>query len=143
MILVPAAVGMRGNVFGALGEPARDGGAHGRVPLTARIDTRRSEPRPRWRCRWDSPSCSRSSPRASQSLSVWSTISIADFVVVSVVGGLIPIAVVMAITVGVTALSVRYDWDLDNVSAPVVTAAADSVTCRASSSRPVWPASTA
>jgi mgtE-like transporter len=56
------------------------------------------------------------------------SISLADYIVVSVIGGLIPIEVVMAITVGVAALSVRQSWDLDNVAAPVVTAAADSVT---------------
>ena len=55
-------------------------------------------------------------------------ISIADFVVVSVIGGIIPIVVVMAITIAVATLSVRNDWDLDNVAAPVVTAAGDSVT---------------
>src|SRR4029450_1088183 len=49
----------------------------------------------------------------------------ADFVVVSVVGALIPTAVVMAITVGVAALGVRREWDVDNVSVPVVTAAGD------------------
>jgi mgtE-like transporter len=59
---------------------------------------------------------------------VHGSISLGDFVVVSVIGGLIPIVVVLAITVAVAALSVRNDWDLDNVSAPVVTAAADSVT---------------
>jgi mgtE-like transporter len=34
----------------------------------------------------------------------------------------------MAITVGVASLSVRRDWDLDNVSSPIVTAAGDMVT---------------
>ena len=56
------------------------------------------------------------------------TISIADFVVISVVGGFLSSIVVMAITVGVATLSVRRDWDLDNVAAPIVTAAGDMVT---------------
>jgi mgtE-like transporter len=34
----------------------------------------------------------------------------------------------MGISIAVASLSVRYEWDLDNVAAPVVTAAADSVT---------------
>ena len=34
----------------------------------------------------------------------------------------------MGITVGVATLSVRRGWDLDNVSAPIVTAAGDMVT---------------
>ena len=44
------------------------------------------------------------------------------------VGALIPTAVVLAITVAVAALGVRREWDVDNVSVPVVTAAGDIVT---------------
>jgi mgtE-like transporter len=56
------------------------------------------------------------------------TISVADFVVISVIGGFLSSIVVMGITVGVATLSVRRGWDLDNVSAPIVTAAGDMVT---------------
>ena len=35
---------------------------------------------------------------------------------------------VMAITVGIAAVGVRREWDVDNVSVPVVTAAGDMVT---------------
>src|SRR5262249_6540911 len=56
------------------------------------------------------------------------TISLADFVVISVIGGFLSSMVVAAITVGVATLSVRHGWDLDNVSAPIVTAAGDMVT---------------
>ena len=55
-------------------------------------------------------------------------ISVADFVVVSVVGALIPTAVVLGITVAVAAVGVRREWDVDNVSVPVVTAAGDVIT---------------
>ncbi|MDZ7733089.1 MAG: magnesium transporter [Acidimicrobiia bacterium] len=56
------------------------------------------------------------------------TISVADFVVISLVGGLLSSAVVMVMTVLIAANSVRFGWDLDNVMAPVVTAAGDMVT---------------
>lgn len=56
------------------------------------------------------------------------TISIVDFVVISVIGGFLSSLVVMAITVVVAQLGVRRNWDLDNVSAPIVTAAGDVVT---------------
>ena len=56
------------------------------------------------------------------------TISVADFVVISVIGGFLSSIVVMGITVAVAPLGVRRDWDLDNVSAPIVTAAGDMVT---------------
>jgi mgtE-like transporter len=45
-----------------------------------------------------------------------------------VVGGAISSVVVLAITLGVAALSVRRGWDMDNVAAPLVTAAGDMVT---------------
>jgi mgtE-like transporter len=130
MILVPAAVGMRGNVFGALGSRLGTAVHTGVFRLTGRIDTLVGQ---------NLASAIALSMALAFLLAVVAkgfaiafgvheAISLADFVVVSVVGGLIPIVVVMAITVAVTALSTRYEWDLDNVSAPVVTAAADSVT---------------
>jgi mgtE-like transporter len=45
-----------------------------------------------------------------------------------VIGGFLSSIVVMAITVGVATLSVRRNWDLDNVTSPIVTAAGDMVT---------------
>jgi mgtE-like transporter len=130
LILVPAAVGMRGNVFGALGSRLGTAVHAGTFRLSPRIDTEVGQNLA-------------SSVALSMALAfllavvakgfavafgVHQSISLADFVVVSVIGGLLPIVVVMGITVAVAALSVRFDWDLDNVAAPVVTAAADSVT---------------
>src|SRR5438270_4827680 len=56
------------------------------------------------------------------------TISVADFVVISVVGGALSSVIVLFLTLAVAARSVRKGWDLDNVSAPLVTAAGDVVT---------------
>jgi mgtE-like transporter len=56
------------------------------------------------------------------------TISIADFVVISVVGGALSSALVLAITLAVAAAAARREWDLDSVAAPLVTAAGDVVT---------------
>ena len=55
-------------------------------------------------------------------------ITVANFVVVSVVGALIPTAVVLGITVAIAAVGVRREWDIDNVSVPVVTATGDVIT---------------
>lgn len=130
LLLVPAAVGMRGNVFGALSSRLGTAVHMGTFRLSRRLDT-------------DVGQNLGAAVLLSLTLSlvlgaaakgfavifaVPHSISLADFIVVSVVGGLIPIVVVMAITVGVSALSARRGWDLDNVAAPVVTAAADSVT---------------
>ena len=130
MILVPAAVGMRGNVFGALGSRIGTSVHAGTYRLSWRIDTEVGQNL--------ASAVSLSMAMAfllavvakgfTVAFGVHNAISVADFVVVSVIGGLIPILVVMGITIGVAALSVRRDYDIDNVSAPVVTAAADMVT---------------
>lgn len=56
------------------------------------------------------------------------SISVVDFVVISVLGGALASVVVLAITLQVAAASARRGWDLDNVAAPVVTAAGDLAT---------------
>jgi mgtE-like transporter len=130
MILVPAAVGMRGNVFGALGSRLGTAVHTGTFKMSWRIDTLVGQ---------NLASAVALSMALAFLLAIVAkgfavafgvehSISIADFVVVSVLGGIIPIVVVMGITIAAASLSVRNDWDLDDVAAPVVTAAADSVT---------------
>jgi len=130
LVLVPAAVGLRGNVFGALGSRLGTLVATGSFRLSRRRDTLVGQ-----------------NLEASVALSmgvslllafvakgiaeafgVKNTIGIGDFIVVSVIGALIPTAVVLGITVGIAALGVRREWDVDNVSVPVVTAAGDVIT---------------
>jgi mgtE-like transporter len=55
-------------------------------------------------------------------------IGLADFVVVSVLGGSLASVVVLAITLGLAVASTRFGWDLDNVTAPLVSASGDFVT---------------
>lgn len=129
LVLVPAAVGMRGNVFGALGSRLGTSVHAGTFRLSRRLDTEvgqnlASAVLLSMSLAWILAIAAKGIAAATGH----GTISVVDYVVISVVGGLIPIAVVMAITVGVTAAGVRRGWDVDNVAAPVVTAAADSVT---------------
>jgi mgtE-like transporter len=56
------------------------------------------------------------------------SMSLADYVVISVIGAILSSLVVMFLTVAVAALCARKRWDLDNVAAPIVTAAGDTVT---------------
>ncbi|MDQ1475959.1 MAG: mgtE-like transporter [Actinomycetota bacterium] len=56
------------------------------------------------------------------------SISIADFMVVSVIGAVLSSVVVLVITVAVAAFCANRDLDLDNVAAPIVTAVGDMVT---------------
>jgi mgtE-like transporter len=129
-VLVPAAIGMRGNIFGALGSRLGTAIHAGTFRLSRRRETLVGQ-----------------NLLASMSLSLSislvlavlartisvvfgldHTISITDFVVISVVGAVLSSIVVMALTVAVANLSVQRGWDLDNVAAPIVTAAGDMVT---------------
>lgn len=130
LVLVPAAIGMRGNVFGALGSRLSTAIHTGTFQLSRRRDTVVGQNL----AASISLSLSISLVLAvlakviSVGFGLENTISVADFVVISVIGGFLSSIVVMAITVGVATLSVRRDWDLDNVAAPIVTAAGDVVT---------------
>jgi mgtE-like transporter len=55
------------------------------------------------------------------------TMSVADFIVVSTIGGILASAVILVITLLLADASVRYDLDLDNVVAPLVTAVGDVI----------------
>lgn len=61
-------------------------------------------------------------------LGLTGTIPIADFIVVSTVGGVLASLVVLASTVGIAGGAVRFGWDLDDVSAPLVSTLGDVVT---------------
>ena len=130
LVLVPAAIGMRGNVFGALGSRLGTSIHAGTFRLSRRRDTLVGQ---------NLAASVALSLSISLVLAVLAkvmavsfgldhTISIADFDVISVIGGVLSSEVVLAITVGVAAMSVRSGWDLDNVAAPIVTAAGDIVT---------------
>jgi mgtE-like transporter len=130
LVLVPAAVGLRGNVFGALGSRLGTSVATG----TFRLSRRRGTEVGQNLLAAVSLSFAMSlllalvAKGVAEAFGVPGAISTAEFVVVSVVGGVIPTAVVMAITVGMAALGARRSWDIDNVAAPVVTAAGDMIT---------------
>lgn len=130
LVLVPAAIGMRGNIFGALGSRLGTSIHAGTFRLSRRRDTLVGQ---------------NLAASISLSLSIslvlailaktiavgfglQNTISLGDFIVIAVVGGIISSVVVLALTVVVANLSANRGWDLDNVSAPIVTAAGDMVT---------------
>lgn len=53
------------------------------------------------------------------------TVSLADFVVISILGGVLSSVFVGALAVGVSVAAYRREWDLDSVAAPLITAAGD------------------
>jgi mgtE-like transporter len=130
LVLVPAAIGMRGNVFGALGSRLGTAIHTGTFRLSRRTDTVVGQNLAAAFAMSLSISLVLAflAKAIAVAFGVEHTISVADFVVISVIGGFLSSIVVMGITVGVATLSVRRSWDLDNVSAPIVTAAGDMVT---------------
>src|SRR5438067_2584058 len=130
LVLVPAAIGMRGNVFGALGSRFGTSIHAGTFSISRRAETVVGQ---------NVVAAMALSLSISFALAVLAkavaigfglphTISIAYFIVISIVGGAISSVFVLLLTIGVAAASVRFDWDLDNVAAPLVTAAGDMVT---------------
>ena len=129
IVLVPAAVGMKGTIFGAIG--ARLGTANAAGLLT--IDLERGGV---LRRNVDV------AVLTSLSSSLWlallarlttaalgqPSISLGDLVLISVLGGALGSLLVLAITMGLSAASYRLGWDLDSVSTPMVTALGDMTT---------------
>src|SRR3982751_6524725 len=130
LVLVPAAIGMRGNIFGALGSRFGTAIHAGTFNLSRRAETVVGQ-----------------NVIASMALTLSisfvlailakavaigfglpGTISVSYFVVISIVGGAVSSVFVLFLTLGVAAGAVRFGWDMDNVAAPLVTAAGDMVT---------------
>lgn len=130
LVLVPAAIGMRGNIFGALGSRLGTAIHTGTFRVTARRDTLVGQ---------NIASAVILTLVTSGVLAVLAkvfatafgvsdAISLADFFVISVIGGAISSIVVLPITLGIAAKAARSGWDLDNVSAPLITATGDVIT---------------
>ena len=130
LVLVPAAIGMRGNIFGALGS---------RLATTIHAGTYRPT------VRSDTVVGQNIAAAAVLTLvtavllgvltkvlapifGLTSTISLADLIVVSTVGAVLASVVVLMATLGLASGTTRYGWDLDNVSAPLISTVGDFVT---------------
>ena len=133
LLLIPAAIGLRGNVFG---------------PLGGRLSTAMQTGTLKWS--WRPDSLLGQNVIVSMVLSLAAAVGLAiiaqivastvfsdsarppiglsDFIVVSVFGGTIASAAVLLITLGLAVASTKFGWDLDNVTAPLVSASGDFVT---------------
>ena len=129
LILIPAAVGMKGTIFGAIG--ARLGTANAAGVLEINL-----EPGGVLRRNVDVAILTTFSSslwlallaRFAGALFGQPSISLWDLAVISIVGGAIGSVLVLTITIGLSALSYRLEWDLDSVSTPIVTALGDMTT---------------
>jgi mgtE-like transporter len=129
LVLIPAAIGMRGNIFGALGSRLGTSIHTGTFTLSRRRATVVGQNVLSALTLTFVVSLALAALAKSIALAFnLRAISLLDFVVISMVGGVISSAVVLAITVAVAAGSARYGWDMDSVAAPVITAAGDMVT---------------
>ena len=130
LVLVPAAISLRGTIFGALGSRLSTTIHTGTFSLTRRRETTVGQ---------NIEAVAVLTLSTALALAVLAkgvgvafgldrTISIADFVVISIVAAVLASIVLLGFTLGLAAGSVRFGWDMDNVTAPVVTAAGDMVT---------------
>lgn len=130
MVLIPAAIGMRGAIFGAMGSrlgtsihaglfelSLRRGGVLAENAQVAAVLSLVLGILLAFLARY-----------ISGLLGVATNISILEYVVISTVGGALAGIVLLGVTVLVARTTVRRGWDMDNISAPLLTAAGDIVT---------------
>lgn len=130
LVLVPAAIGLRGNVFSALGNRLSTAIHLGNFRLSMRRQTLMGQ------------NVAASlvltlmlslllavvAKTVAVALGVMNTISVLDLALISIVGGALASAVVLVATILLAAGSVRYGWDLDNLTAPLVSTLGDVLT---------------
>lgn len=130
LVMVPAAIGLRGNVFSALGS---------RVSTSIHTgEFRRSLHR--GTVLGDNAESSIAltlllalvlaavAKAVTVAFGVSGSVSLLDLATISVIGGILASAVVLATTLVLVVLAARYEWDLDNLVAPVVSTLGDVVT---------------
>jgi mgtE-like transporter len=130
LVLVPAAIGLRGNIFSTLGTRLSTAIHTGTFRFTARRDTVLGQ------------NVSAAvvltlglsiilavlAKGIAVALGISDTIPVGDLAVISVTGGLLASILVLLATVGMAGGATRYGWDLDNVSAPIVSTLGDVLT---------------
>ena len=130
LVLVPAAIGLRGNVFGAFGSRISTTIHAGTFRLSARRDTALGQNVLAAAILSFGMSCVLAfiAKGVAVGLGLEHTISIVELTVISVAGGVLGSVVVLAASLGLTAGAVRFGWDLDNVTAPLVSTLGDVLT---------------
>jgi mgtE-like transporter len=130
LMLVPAAIGLRGNIFGAFGNrlstaihagifrlSLRRESVLGQNAIAAMILTAGL-----------SMLLALIVKTAAVGLAVEGSIGLLDLATVSIAGGVLASVAVLVAVVGLTVGATRYGWDLDNVSAPIASVLGDVLT---------------
>ena len=129
LILIPAAVGMKGTIFGAIGARLGTANAAGLLTLDLRPGgVLRRNVQVAILTTFSSSLWLAVLARAAGAISGQVSISIWDLLTISVIGGALGSALILAITIALSAASTRLGWDLDSVSTPMVTALGDMTT---------------
>lgn len=130
LLLVPAAIGLRGNVFGSLGNRVSTAIHAGEVQLRVRRSTLLGQNVLAAGALTLGMSVALVAivSLISVGLGLGSTIGLSDLALVSVGGGALASLPVLAATLGLAAGAVRFGWDLDNVTAPLVSTLGDVLT---------------
>jgi mgtE-like transporter len=130
LVLVPAAIGLRGNIFGSFGN---------------RISTSIHAGTFRWSLRREavlgqnvlasmlltmgiSLALAVVAKAVAVGMGISGSIDLLSMATVSIVGGVLGSIVVLAASLALTAGAVRFGWDLDNVTAPLVSTLGDVLT---------------
>lgn len=130
LLMVPAAIALRGNIFGALGSRLGTSIHAGTFRLSVRPSTVVGENllASVVLTLGASVALAALAKGTAVAFGVADSISLGAFVVISLVGGVLASAAVLVVALLLAAGSVRYGWDPDNVTAPLVTAVGDVAT---------------
>ncbi len=130
LVLVPAAIGLRGNVFSALGNRLSTSIHVGTFRLSVRRDTLLGQNVTAAMVLTVAMSLLLAvvAKTVAVALGVMNTISVLDLAMISILGGALASLVVLIATIALAAGSVRFGWDLDNVTAPIVSTLGDVLT---------------
>jgi mgtE-like transporter len=130
LVLVPAAIGMRGNVFGGFGNRISTTIHAGTFSLAARRDTVLGQNvlAAGILTLGISLVAAAIAKLIAVGLGLEGSIGLLDLATVSIVGGVLASAVVLGASLLLARGAVSYGWDLDNVNAPLVSTLGDVLT---------------
>ena len=128
-VLIPAAIGMRGAIFGAMGSRLSTSIQTGLFELNLRRGVLAENVQAAAVLSLVSGVFLAILARVLCGiLGVETELSVVDYIVISTAGGIIAGLLLLGITVLVARLSVARGWDMDNIAAPMLTAAGDILT---------------
>lgn len=130
LILVPPAIGLRGNVFSAFGNRLSTAIHSGQYHATLRRGTVLGDNVVATLLLTSGLSLALAvvAKVVAVAVGVHNSISVLDLATISIVGGLLASAIVLAATIGLASGAVRFGWDLDNLVAPIVSTLGDVLT---------------